>query len=189
MQPNHYELLQISPNAEPETIHRVYRFLAARFHPDNMETGDPEKFFRLQQAYEVLTDPARRAAYDAACNEAPPPPIYPLSTSIDFVDGTDGEMNRRLAVLALLYSQRRTHPYAPELSLLEFERRMGCPRDYLEFTTWYLRNKRYITRADNSDFALTVEGVDFVEAQRMKIPILHKLLTTGTANEAEQVSV
>ena len=41
--PNYYEFLQISPNAEPDTIHRVYRFLAARFHPDNPETGDADK--------------------------------------------------------------------------------------------------------------------------------------------------
>ena len=37
---DYYELLQISPNAEPETIHRVYRLLAQRFHPDNGQTGD-----------------------------------------------------------------------------------------------------------------------------------------------------
>jgi hypothetical protein len=58
---------------------------------------------------------------------------------------------------------------------------MGFPRDYLEFTTWYLRSKGYITRADNSDFTLTAEGVDFVESKRVNIPILNKLLTTGTA--------
>ena len=40
--PDYYEFLQISPNAEPETIHRVYRFLAGRYHPDNPDTGDPE---------------------------------------------------------------------------------------------------------------------------------------------------
>src|SRR4051812_13398865 len=37
---DYYELLQISPNAEPETIHRVYKMLAQRYHPDNPETGD-----------------------------------------------------------------------------------------------------------------------------------------------------
>ena len=92
----------------------------------------------------------------------------------------EGELNRRLVVLALLYIQRRTNPYAPEVSLIEVERRMGFPRDYLEFTSWYLRNRGYITRADNSDFTLTVEGVDFVESQRVNIPILNKLLTAGS---------
>ena len=38
--PEYYELLQISPNAEAETVHRVYRLLAARYHPDNPHTGN-----------------------------------------------------------------------------------------------------------------------------------------------------
>ena len=177
--PDYYEFLQISPNAEPDTIHRVYRFLAVRLHPDNPQTGDAEKFFLLKQAYDVLSNPERRAEYDATRkNEVVQPD--PLSTQIDFMDNMEGELNRRLAVLAVLYFQRRTNPSMPEVSLLDIERRLGFPRDYLEFTAWYLKNKGLITRADNSDFTLTAEGVDFVETQRVNIPVLDRLLTTGT---------
>jgi curved DNA-binding protein len=179
--PDYYEFLQISPNAEGETIRRVYRFLATRLHPDNPKTGDAEQFFLLQQAYEVLSNPTLRAEYDAARKKAQPQPV-PLFTTIDFMDNMEGELNRRLAVLALLYIHRRTNPYSPEVSLLEIEKRLGFPRDYLEFAAWYLRNKGYITRADNSDFTLTVEGVDFVESQRANIPILNKLLGNGTVS-------
>jgi curved DNA-binding protein CbpA len=177
--PDYYEFLQISANAEPETIHRVYRFLAARFHPDNPETGDDEKFFLLTRAYAVLSSPERRAEYDAkrkndAVSEAP------LSSTIDFMDNVRGELNRRLAMLSVLYFQRRANPYSPEVSFLEIEARLGFPREYLEFTVWYLRSKGYITRSDNWDFTLTAEGVDFVETQRVNIPVLNKLLTTGS---------
>ena len=88
-------------------------------------------------------------------------------------------VHRRLAVLAVLYFRRRTNPRTPEVSLGEIEKRMGFPRDYLDFTTWYLVKKGYITRADNSDFTLTADGVDFVETQRMNLPVLNKLLTNG----------
>ncbi|MGA2085727.1 MAG: J domain-containing protein [Terracidiphilus sp.] len=176
--PNFYEFLQISPNAEPETVRRVYRFLAARLHPDNPETGNAEQFFLLKQAYDVLSDPALRAEYDAACAKEGLQ-ADPLSTSIDFMDNVQGELNRRLAVLALLYSRRRTSPSNPEVSLMEVEERMGFPRDYLEFTMWYLKQKAYITRGDNSAYTLTAEGVDFVETQRGNIPTLNKLLTSG----------
>jgi curved DNA-binding protein len=182
---DYYEFLQISPNAESDTIHRVYRFLAGRFHPDNPETGDAEKFFLLKQAYDVLSDPERRAEYDATRKKESTQPV-PLSTSIDFMDSINGELNRRLVVLALLYIQRRTNPYTPEISLAEVEKRMGFPRDYLEFTAWYLRNKGYINREDNSDFTLTAEGVDFVESQRENVPVLNKLLTTGTGTVAKE---
>jgi curved DNA-binding protein len=182
---DHYEFLQISPNAEPETIHRVYRFLAARLHPDNPDTGDAEMFFLLKQAYDVLADPARRAVYDAACEKEAPETV-PLSTSIDFMDNMEGELNRRLAVLALLYVRRRTYPDRPEVSLFEVERRMGFPRDYLEFTIWYLQKKGYITRADNSEFTLTADGVDFVETQRHSTPVLNKMLTSGSGAAVER---
>jgi hypothetical protein len=95
------------------------------------------------------------------------------------MDNMEGEVNRRLAVLAVLYFQRRTNPYRPTVSLIDIEKRMGFPRDYLEFTAWYLQNKKFITRGDNSEFALTADGADFVETQRTNIPVLDKLLTTG----------
>src|SRR6476469_10960362 len=62
--PDYYELLEISPKATQETIHRVYRFLATRYHPDHSDTGDLEKFSQITSAYKVLSDPARRAEYN-----------------------------------------------------------------------------------------------------------------------------
>ena len=61
----------------------------------------------------------------------------------------------------------------------ELEIKMGFPREYLDFTTWYLKNKKYITRSDNSDFNLTAEGVDFIEANYVSTPMLQKLLASG----------
>jgi curved DNA-binding protein CbpA len=174
--PDYYEFLQISPSAEPDTIHRVFRFLATRFHPDNCKTGDIERFCLLKQAYEVLSNPERRTAYDATRRASQP---EPLSARIDFMDDVDGQLNRRLAVLTVLYFQRRINPNRPEVSFRDIERRLGFPRDYLTFTAWYLRAKGYITQADNSEFTITADGVDFVETQRRSIPALDNLLTTG----------
>jgi DnaJ-class molecular chaperone len=61
---DYYETLQISANAEPDTIHRVYRLLAPRFHPDNLETGDESRFRAITEAYHILIDPEKRAQYD-----------------------------------------------------------------------------------------------------------------------------
>lgn len=186
-QTEYYEFLQISPNADQDTIHRVYRFLAARYHPDNPQSGSVEKFATLKLAYEVLSNSVKRAEYDLACLKDVAKKV-PLSTTIDFMDNMDGETNRRLAVLAVLYFKRRTNPQNPEVTLLEIESRMGFPRDYLDFTTWYLQKKGYITRADNSDFTLTAPGVDFVETQRAHIPVLNKLLTNGADASADDAA-
>lgn len=176
---DYYEFLQISPNADYDTIHRVYRFLAARFHPDNPTSGDPEKFFMLKSAYDVLSNHDTRSEYDDT-RQRQAADKTPLSSTVDFLDQFEGELNRRLAVLAVLYYRRRNNPNEPSVSLMEIETQMGFPRDYLDFTTWYLTKKGYITRADNSDFTLTAEGVDFVETQRVHLPVLNKMLTSGT---------
>jgi hypothetical protein len=176
---DYYEFLQISPHADAETVHRVYRYLASRLHPDNPESGDSEMFRMLKAAYDTLSNPSRRAEYDSACRREATEET-PLSNSIDFLDSIEGEQNRRIALLAVLYYKRRANPRSPEVSLAEIERRMGFPRDYLDFTTWYLTKKGYVSRADNSDFSLTAEGVDYIESQRGNLPVLNRLLTDGT---------
>jgi preprotein translocase subunit Sec63 len=50
---DYYEILQISRKADFDTIRRVFRIMAARFHPDNAETGDLETFLRMKRAYAV----------------------------------------------------------------------------------------------------------------------------------------
>jgi curved DNA-binding protein CbpA len=180
---DHYEFMQISPNAEPDTINRVYKFLAARLHPDNPETGNADKFTLLKEAYDVLSNPARRAEYDAMHTKETPE-TDPLSSSMDFMDNLEGELNRRVAVLAVLYIRRRAYPNTPEVSLSAIESSMGFPRDYLEFTLWYLLKKGYISRADNSALTLTAEGVDFVETQRSSLPTLSRLLTSGAGSSS-----
>ena len=62
--PDYYELLEISPQATQETIHRVYRYMAARYHPDIEGTGNLDKFTQLTSAYKVLSDPNARSEYN-----------------------------------------------------------------------------------------------------------------------------
>ena len=181
---DYYEFLQISPNADVDTIHRVYRFLAARFHPDNPGSGNPEQFRLLKTAYDVLSDRTRRAEYDAARKRRPP---EPFSSSVDFMDNMEGELNRRLAVLAVLYHRRRANTNYPEVSLADIEDRMGFPRDYLEFTLWYLLKKGYVAKGDNAQYTLTADGVDFVEAHRVDFPTLNKMLTSGREATPEEM--
>lgn len=159
---DHYETLQISANAEPETIHRVYRLLAQRFHPDNNETGNAERFRQLTEAYQVLSDPQQRAQYDAAHR-------HYMRERWKVVDGSNGDVDvrgeqiARLTLLELLYRRRRTEPRQPAMSLLDIEALMGRPREHLEFSIWYLTQKRFVQRGDDSGLTITAEGVEYLE--------------------------
>lgn len=67
----YYDVLQVSPNADPEVIKAAYRSLAQRFHPDkNPGNPDAERYFKIiNRAYEVLSDSAKREEYDATLIE------------------------------------------------------------------------------------------------------------------------
>ena len=62
-QKDYYLILQVQPSAEPEVIQAAYRRLARKHHPD-IENSDATQMQELNEAYEVLSSPDRRAAYD-----------------------------------------------------------------------------------------------------------------------------
>lgn len=62
----HYETLGIGKDASPDEIKKAFRRLASQHHPD--KGGDTKKFQEIQAAYDVLSDPNKKASYD---NPAP----------------------------------------------------------------------------------------------------------------------
>ena len=62
---DYYRVLQVDPAAEPEVIQAAYRGLAAKYHPDRYKGSDATaRMQRINEAYDVLSDPARRRDYD-----------------------------------------------------------------------------------------------------------------------------
>ena len=161
--PDHYETLQISPNAEADTIQRVFRLLAQRFHPDNQQTGDAARFREIHDAYRVLNDPEARAQYDVRHAEVRQERWRFAAAGSPRGDDFAVEEQLRRVLLEILYSQRRNDPQHPSLSNSELSQLMGHPREHLEFTIWYLSQRKLVTRDDHSALTITVDGVDYVE--------------------------
>lgn len=176
---DYYETLQISSNAEPETVHRVYRLLAQRYHPDNAETGNDARFRALTDAYHALSDPERRAAYDIV-HAGRMQHRTQLVSAVE--SGNDFEVERllRLTVLEMLYNRRRLEPERPSLSPLELEQMIGRPREHLEFSTWFLIQKKFVSRADNSSLIITADGVEYLE-QNQHDTLQRRRLTAGSS--------
>jgi curved DNA-binding protein CbpA len=160
---DYYDVLQISTNAEPETINRVFRLLAQRFHPDNQQTGDDKRFRIILEAYSVLSDPEQRARYDIR-HERQRKDRWRLVETGDSIEN-DFELERvtRLAILEALYAKRRMEPNSSGLSILELEKLIGRPREHLEFTIWFLLQKQFVVHGDHSNLSLTVNGVEYLE--------------------------
>jgi len=162
--PDYYEILQISPNAEPDTVHRVYRLLAQRLHPDNAETGNAGLFRALTEAYQVISDPEQRVRYDVIHTQQRQERWRIVSSNERAENDFESEHLVRLTVLEVLYTRRRIEPDNPALSPLDLESLIGRAREQLQFTIWYLLQKKYLTRADNSMMVITAEGVEYLES-------------------------
>lgn len=160
---DYYETLQVNANAEQETIDRVYRLLAQRFHPDNQQTGNEDRFRTLLEAYTVLRDPEKRARYDIAYHQRRKDRWRLVSSGAQSENDFEREEILRLTVLEALYTKRRLEAASPGIFFAEFEQLTGMPREHLEFTHWYLRQKNFVTIDDHSRVLLTVDGAEYLE--------------------------
>jgi len=159
--------MQVSPNADEDTIQQIFRHLAKKWHPDHQH-GDPERFKLLAEAHRTLMNPERRAAYDLRYQkfwETKWNLAADASTSQGFVD--DSEV--REGLLSLYYVQRRSKMDDPGLGEMEVARLMRIPIHLIDFHIWYLKEKGWIQRLESGQFAITASGVDQVEKGRLRL--------------------
>lgn len=175
---DYYEILRVGPQADDETIERVYRTLADRFHPDNPSTGDQETFLCLIEAYETLSNQSRRAKYNALRRDTRSSTQFWLRGR-EFFEGVRGGQNRRLAVLCLLYRQRITNHESPGLTFLDLEQLTGCTRDEVTSALWYLCEKQWAKIGEYTAYSITAEGFDFVESKIQERLEFRDLATTS----------
>ena len=172
---DYYEVLEISPNANSETIDRIFRYLARRYHPDNQDTGDRLRFDEILQAYNALKDPVKRAEYDIR-HKNHSGARWKLAEEANDSNRIERDGDIQDKLLSILYAKRRQDTQDPGVGSVDLERLSGCPREHLEFHLWYLKEKGWIRRLEDGLLAITVEGVDRANSERRR-ETTSKLLT------------
>ena len=160
---DYYEILELSPNANSETIERVFRYLARKYHPDNQDTGDRAHFDSILEAHNVLRDRVKRAQYDADYRNQSSARARLLEEAGD-VDGVDRDVEIQCKLLSLFYVKRRKNIREPGIGDGELAFLVDCPADHLDFHLWYLKEKRWIARREDGQYAITIDGVDRASA-------------------------
>ena len=179
-----YEIMQLSPKATADTIHRVHRILAQRYHPDTPDTGNSEMFIRVTAAARILSDPEQRAKYDARY-QAARQLHWKIFDQAEAALGPQAERAKRKGILGLLYAKAAHDIERASMTAVDFEEILGCPREHLQAALWYLKGKGYIQRGDNGRYMITVAGFDEMESQSfMPEPSRQKLIEQGTAQVA-----
>jgi len=171
-------VLQVSPRADRETIQRVFRYLAKRYHPDNRDSGDPDRFKQLLESFRILSDPESRAAYDASY-ESQRETRWRIFDQATVADEVGSDRRVRSAILQLFYASRRHDPDHPGLGVYDLERLLGCPEDHIKFHIWYLKENGWVARQENGTWAITATGVDRVFELGGPAPDAAHLLTSG----------
>jgi curved DNA-binding protein CbpA len=157
---DYYEILEVSPNANSDTIERMFRYLALRYHPDNQGTADRDRFDLVLEANSTLRDPAKRVQYDIEYKKHLGFRAELVEEASDS-DGVDRDVHIQNKLLSLLYVKRRRNLDDPGIGELELEHLLGCPIIHLRFILWYMREKKWISRTEIGTFAITVEGIDY----------------------------
>jgi curved DNA-binding protein CbpA len=180
---NYYEMLGAVPGASAKDIARRFHRLAKRYHPDNPLSGNRDLFDRLVEAHGVLRDEAKRAAYDRLHEQIvgphPRPPEEP-----GYIKVVEHDVHVQENLLLMLYTRRRRNIRDPGVPDFEIERLTGCAPEELEFHFWYLKAKRWIERLDSGMVAITVEGIDHINAEHQRRATT-KLLTDASTLDDE----
>lgn len=173
---SYYELLELSANANQDTIERMFRYLATKFHPDS--GGDKDKFSNLVKAFEVLRDPTSRATYDAQLQQEKQENKVLVGHARQA--GPDAEVRHEL--LRLFYARRRQTVSNPAIGSMTIEKQMDLSEEMLNFHLWFFREKGWIQREEDGGLAITAAGVEKVEANEIRASKLARI-------EAQQNSI
>ena len=165
---DYYELLQLSSNADTDTIERVFRHLAKKFHPDNKESADPGRFQMVVEAYKTLSDPEIRAGYDVAYQDYWNHK-WRLAAEARDVTSSGDDREIRESLLSILYIQRRRDMKRPGVGEYEMARLLCKPIELVEFHVWYLKAKGWVERTDSGGLAISALGVDQVENSQVRL--------------------
>lgn len=188
---DHYAILNIDPKASSETLQNAYAKLAQKYHPDNPETGDFQKFEAINLAYEVLSDPDLRREFNKL--KGLDQELAAKFSGAAFFEELGRGVDLRMALLCLLYDRRRNRPFTPSLSMRQLENMLETSSDELNFALWYLKQRNLAMMDDKSSLQITVEGLDLVETSRPSpetvMPLIKPDAVAGGKTQPKKTSI
>jgi DnaJ-like protein len=182
---DHYEALGVDPKSDSDTIQEAYARLAQKYHPDNGDTGDQEKFEAVNLAFEVLSDAALRRGFDLLKGVGREEGV-PKFSGLDFFDALGHETGLRTALLCVLYDRRRTKPFKPSLAMRDLENALTATIEEMGFALWYLKQRGFVVNDDKSSLQITVEGMDFLENNRPSADVVMPFIKPAALAAAPQ---
>lgn len=183
---DYYDFLMVSRQADKAMLEWAVRLMLTRYGPKSPETADAEKYETTKAAYRALVDPAKREEYDqlwAKQNKqsssdrtgkrerrptnsgaAVATPLEKIRVEFEASErDVQIQVKLRQAVASALYDVLITNPRNPERGRADIAKTIRCRIDDLEFPIWFLRERGIIKTSPAGEYAITSEGVHWVE--------------------------
>ena len=180
---DHYDILQVSRNASQDIIEKMFRFLATKHHPD--AGGDKQQFNKMIEAFEVLRDVDARRMYDLELKSE----TQEISRLMENSKQAGPDAAIRHELLCLFYARRREQGVSAALGDVAIERALKLSKDVLEFHLWYFKEKGWIARCEGGGYAITVEGVDQIDATELRLATHPRIAATPDVQPGSLVAV
>ncbi|PZF77579.1 J domain-containing protein [Aestuariivirga litoralis] len=179
---DYYKIMGVKPDVASADLERRFHRLAKRYHPDNPQTGNRERFDLLIEAHNMLKDASRRSQYDILYKQVVGS-NQPFGNDGNGSDTVGQDVDIQSKLLSVFYNRRRHNIRDPGVPEVELERIFGCKIENLEFHLWYLKAKRWIERLENGMFSITVEGIDHINSEHNRKTTTMLLMDRSQEND------
>lgn len=160
---DHYKVFGVDPKASTDEIHAVYRKQVDMYHPERGKMPDREKYEAAQLAFEVLSDPEGRKAFDSVRSGGEDEAECSFS-GLSFFTDMRQDVSRRNVILIALYDHKRQKPRTPAITRRQLDMLIKVGEDELQLAIWYLKDRGLMIVDDRSKMQITASGMDYLQA-------------------------
>jgi len=186
---DYYDVLGVDRGASDSDIKAAYRKLALKYHPDRVaedkKAEASERFKEISEAYRVLSDPEKRAGYDARYESGRKNQWSSFLQAP--MSGVDEDRRTQQWILSLLFRLRRRGASDPGMGGIELERYLELSEGQIDFHLWYMKEKGWIGKIESGKYAITVEGVDWI-SEKDQILRKDRLIEEGKKSDRPEDS-
>jgi hypothetical protein len=180
---DHYKVFGVDPKASTDEIHAVYRKQVDMYHPERGKMPDREKYEAAQLAFEVLSDPEGRKAFDSVRSGGEDEAECSFSGLSFFTDMRE-DVSRRNVILIALYDHKRQKPRTPAITRRQLDMLIKVGEEELQLAIWYLKDRGLMVVDDRSKMSITASGMDYLQANLPAIETVLPYLKIKSAETA-----
>lgn len=160
---DHYKVFGVEPKASTDEIHAAYRKQIDLYHPERGKLPDREKYEAAQLAFEVLSDPEGRKAFDSVRSGGDDEAECSFS-GLSFFTDMRKDVDRRNVILIALYDHKRQKPRTPAITRRQLDMLIKVGEEELQLAIWYLKDRGLMIVDDRSKMQITAAGMDYLQA-------------------------